>query len=724
MTGVEKDIPGVVEGGSASRTEDVESKKELKIKGLDFREASRLLRGLNNLLKLPEIQEDQRRKEKIESSLRLLEKRKRELTEKARQLGYLDGLDERLSLLKEKTSISPDEQLDQERWAETYEEEMKFPKALRGVGEEYFKERLREIVEGKRSELEKREGEKQGTVTSGNKKRKEAQLSRLREALNKLDLEGLPEEQREEAIRAIVEITKQGGSLRGLLEDPELMGSGIERLPSAREIGKDEFVKIFRERIRNLIEEQKDQSFDQNWRLVYPLEMAIQDLMPRRGEKDEDLVGPEGASFRLKELRRELSAELNAFRIMHTFIYLYRRVGSISSVIEVSSLLSRDVLNVLLRSPEVATSLRFLEWLGERHLELVRKEHEGRLSKEEERIKNAIKIFAKRFASERLEKTDFSNLQGVEGFSEWENRLDGLVANFWANRVASGLYSGLYESARHDLQVNEAGDFFTDRLFHIPERAKKMWVESWKRVDFPELYESLDLRLEGFWEKALSGWCKSLGMDIDEFKDYCMNKYGIEIKIAEKDGRKKIVGFDLSRAKFEEIRFTEDGGGVPIATDQTRQVALDLDDADKVRKAIFDPNGFLDKPTVGCLLAIEGQLKHLKGREKADWIKGVLFWLIDFYRDRNFPSLTNWPHYLRRSKAKEIFPDSTPWNYEDIKGILEQFTPSLNKEDWSQYKNKSNITRVFDYVRVIVGTGFRVGASILNEIIKIILGVK
>lgn len=467
-------------------------------------------------------------------------------------------------------------------------------------------------------------------------------------------------------------LAEQTGVVRNLATDPETgMKMGMELLPDAREAGAVAVKDLFRQRLRILIEENAEQSFDQNWRLVYPLELVIMSLMPRRGEAD--MVGPDGAQFSLSGLRKELSRELQAYRNIHNFIYVYRRVGGVTQLIEAGALLPRETLNVLLRTPEVADRLRKMEALGERSLFLKRKQYQGlKLTPDEDGELRTLSITVKDLTVAP------SSSPGFEG-------------NFWANRVAGGLYSGLHESARHDLQANEAGDFFSDRLFHTKERVKGIWEDTWKRTPRPSLYNALDLGVIGFWERILGNKIGSF-RTVSEAQEYCDSLFGLNSVVVDQKMNNKrelrpvLISFNLSTARFEDFVFSESGQGteMSVKTDEVRQVNLDLDDADKIRKAIVDPKMYLDEPSLGKIAAMWPLFKHLKGEARSGWVAGLVEETILLFRPRYFkyiPFLNLLPKVLAPIPGREIYPDMERWSAQKIESSIKDLTPPLTKND-------------------------------------------
>jgi len=511
----------------------------------------------------------------------------------------------------------------------------------------------------------------------------------------------------------------------------DIEAEGIPKLPDIREVGEEKFKKIFRDRLRNLIEEQADQSFDQNWRLVYPLEMAIMSLHPRVGEGETipvPMITEEGKpetkdgkkvfkEIDPSSLRKELSGELQAYRDIHNYIYIHRRVGGVTALIEAGTLLSRKTISTVLRptegdkGPFVAGALRWLEKIGNEVFEKKQSLYTESYKKE-----NKTKEELRREIGEKeQEARDFVSDPKFKP-------AEGEEIPFWARRIAGGLYSGLHESARHDLQINESGDFFTDRLFHNSERVKEQW-EKWGRPPCKDLYESLDLQVHGFFEKVL----------LDKYEDnkvgfstFCNN---LKIKYKRVDEKeKRIVGLDLSNAQFEKINFTIANGEkqnfLPIASDEVKLVNLTLDDADKIRKMIMDPKGFIDEPSMATLKKAYEMFKHLKGKARSDWFRRVCEQVVLLYMDTVHPQKENASPRSRNCPAQKIYPELVPWTYNEVKNQLDRMTPPLTAEDEDFLLEKFIGSRTQIRQRENLRVATKVGGSMLGEFIKALLGLK
>lgn len=473
---------------------------------------------------------------------------------------------------------------------------------------------------------------------------------RLQAEIRKLeaDLGKLKEEETEERLRIQAELVRklkeQEEEAKGIvslggLEAISGLG-GIEMPPGIEEIGEDGFKEWFKQRLSLLEEEYPDQSFDTNWRLVYPLEVALSSLLPKHGEKDKYGV-----------FRKELTLELESRRNRHNYVYLHRRIAGTGELIGASVLLATPYIEHLIHNPEVAEALRKLESLGERHLATGNKERRGELRNE---------------------------------------MLDLIKKNGSPYLIAAGVYSATAEAGRHDVILNDSGDFFLGRVFNLPIRARQFWHDRMDRPEFEELYRALDLKASNFWHVILNGYRGRLfGETTDnpqaaqEFRELC-EKYKIkDIEYSGDENKKdsKIIGFSLREADFEHLPLT-DPEGFNLPRDQIKLCYLNISDADEIRKAILNPGGLLELPNLTRLRAISDELKHLKGREKYEWLREVARATIDFWKDRSAPWIEeNYPEKMRNSFSKKVFPAVAAWTNPRIEMEIKALPPIIRAED-------------------------------------------
>lgn len=726
-----------------------ETKLILSFAKLPFTEIIAREKTLENLLQSQSLEEE--RKLKIELSLKVLIKRKNKLVDDVVNSGKLYPIDQKLEVLKLK-GFTPEDLNKELDAAKTLDDESGISKSDKhyGVLGWYYRKELDKLLEdlkerGKRptpvqegqqrqqtqvpqspdvqpgqhqsppdshgevntasEQLSDKEGEAEKII-----KQLDILSQRLTEAVNQGKTTG---ENTAAEIKALSDeirnlMLRLGG--KGL-PDPELGGQGTGRVPNVERDGEGGVEEWFRGRLHVLIEEQADQSFDQNWRLVYPLEATIMSLMPENRLEDKHF-----------ELRQRLSKELAASRNIHNFIYVYRRVGGVTPLIEASSFLSKDTISTLLKDPKVATYLRKFQKMGEDCFkckqELFAVKHLGNngdlLGGRTGSVAELQLLIGSQESGDVSERTMRSVDELDKLIGTLENQAKDMMlgypsgnlfekGDFWAVRIAGGLYSGLHESAMDDLQINESGDFFSDRLYHCSERAAEQW-ENWDRTPRPSLYESLDLRLPSFWQKVLQARLKELKDSAGDknkgrklFKEQCSRleisvEFGVQLDengdpVYGKNGEPlegdQLVSYSLSEALFEKMNFSNqaDENYFRLKSDEVKQVVLTLDDADKIRKAIFDPAGLLDRPNLQMLAGLWEQFKHLKGSRRSDWFKEVTKEIVLLFKDTVSPGVDSFPGRLRRSPSREFYPDMVPWTNTVAEMAIKKMTPPLTSDD-------------------------------------------
>jgi len=697
-----------------------EQKLTLGFAKLPFNEVIAQQRRLENLLQAPEIQVNEERRNKTASSLEVITRRRDKLVADFRNSGRLDPVDQKIEALKQMGDrLTPEVLREELNTADSLDEKRGVSptdKHYGILGWHYRKELGKLSVRQQSASPVDSSQERQGSPDSSAEM--DSLSQRIEEIKQRLTSGDISEEERIRLVEGITGlIEEQPRHYGSSLFDPE-MGRGGERLFDARRIGAGAAKTLFRDRLKILIEEQADQSFDQNWRLVYPLELTIMDLMPK-GKADDHVVPPEGEkweSFSLSELRRDLSKELQAYRNVHNYIYVHRRVGGVTPLIEAGALLSRDTIETLIHIPEVAEALGIFEKIGKEcyhakqeafKLLKGRKKGEGPSSKEEGWREEASSKEGK--AKSLMSRSD--------------SKEDEL---FWARRIAGGLYSGLHESARHDMQINESGDFFTDRLFHAPERAAIQW-NNWERNPQPQLLEALNLRVEGFFESVFWEKFKELEKNKNEFKTFC-DRMGVSytFRINKKGKEDGFSLLDLSGAEFGKMDFSskESDYYLPVKSDEVRLANITLDDADKVRKAIFDPRGFLDDPSMATIKKAYEIFKHLKGEKRSDWVRNVCRGVVLLYIDTVHPWNESASPRSRKCPGKEIYPEMVPWTNIEVTNQLTRMTPPLTENDreelLKEFVGTREKRRLIEDVRITRD----VGLSALGEFLKALLGLK
>ena len=460
--------------------------------------------------------------------------------------------------------------------------------------------------------------------------------------------------------------------------DLSFFGGSSEKPPKVEEVGVETYKEWFENKIHALIEEYPDQNFETNWTLTYTIQQGVNNLWPKEGQDEFEykVKGTNGQEIIRKDsytrLRKELALKLESYRAVHNFIYLYRRVPGVAEAIGPAGLLEAKYLQCLLRENgkdnhgrnySVADALREFYQLGGIH----------RLEADKGKRKEIIK--------EMIEKQDKS----------------------WQGRVAGALYSAFQGGGRDGhLVLNEGGDFFTGRLYNMPDWVKTLWKDKWKRSDWPGLYKALDLKVDDFWDETL--------------KNIDLGNIGV---YKEKVGRAEIYRFE--NARFEKIDLV---GNQNVTSDHLKRIILNLEEADVIRKMILNPKGLVDNPGFGHINAMWEKFKHIKAKDRSEWFAPLIKELIWFFRDKVAPWSDSLPASMRNCPAKEVFPYFTPMTDEQLTNVVWALTPPLHKEDANKVLNEAigpKGTRTF--VRAArIGAG-AVGSMII-EGIKAALGLK
>ena len=517
------------------------------------------------------------------------------------------------------------------------------------VRAEYAK--LERIMEEKpKEEAKKKEGETTSPEAAVRRLEEiQAEIAKIhaKPSLTKDDAEKLQEFDRES--KALYEILAS-------VPKAELAAfPGMERMPAAippvERIGPVKYEEEFDKRLFSLIEENIDQSFDANWRLVYPLETAIAILRPEYGKPDNNIF--EGEKYSYSELRKKLATKLAAFRACHNHNYLHTRVERTTDLISAANLLSVESIEYLLRMPEIAEALRQLEDWGEEYQ-----------STDQKRDKETL----------------FSKIKK-------------LTRENWKGIVAGNLFKGLGEAARMDIILDNAGDFFLARIFNVKDRALSDWEKKWGRhKEFSDLCEAVDLEVLPFWMKALTDYRKKLkdryGKEESwkRFQDFCQRK-GVKVEEKDIDKYGNIISASLKSARFETMELGIEGiDPMGLSSNELTRTHLGIDDAENVRKLIINPGGLLQIPRLGILTRdINVVFKHLKGEHRYEWFRRVTKAVVDYYKDRRAPSVEeNFPDGLRSSISKSDFPDVVPWTWQYTRSQVEAMGPVLRRKEMDQ----------------------------------------
>lgn len=486
-------------------------------------------------------------------------------------------------------------------------------------------------------------------------------------------------------------------SLEDLTDEDEQEREAYKYLPpNIAEVGIPAFTKEFNDRLYDLIEKQQTRSFDEDRHLVYPLEMMIRSLWPSKSYRK--YKGPDGV-YRVKDtseiidfekIRKELTDKLNAYRSCHNGIYLYRDAEQAASLIRVAQYFKENVEAELSRNEEINRAFQKIASILEDDIE-----------------------------DKDVRQKKISDLTSIAG-------LDKDIP-LWAFRMASGLICIYNEAARADISINQAGDFFQNRLFNMGNRAAINW-EKMGRDPNPEFCQSLDLRLKTLWQKRIESRLekliketmeaetevdnlkKRIELEKDEnkkkelknkkeeiekkirvskkdeilrelankFREYGIELSGLTFTDAEKSNEINFEKYSLKKINLKKIS-EEDFFQLKNSQDNVKLQYLDLADADGVRKAIFDPTGYLDMPSPSTLVGIEKVMKHLKDKKRAAWFTGVITELVGLYKSNK-----NWVNGLVNNEAKKFFAGAPVLDEEAIIRLVKSYSPYISEENIDQ----------------------------------------
>lgn len=529
-----------------------------------------------------------------------------------------------------------------------------------------------------------------------------------------------------------------------------LVPSG-EKFPDIREIGPEEFKKMFREKVHALMEEYSEQSFETNWTLVWPLQQAINSLWPKEYEldqiskKDGSLwLDSKSKPYLFSELRKELADQLEAYRSIHNFRFIYKRVPGVGEAIGAASLLETRFIDFLLKDGDgklrVSDVLKKMEIIGERHkiLDVLKIKN---IEKEEldfgifseylesnQKLKRSL-IDELKEENERLKKDFPGDKERIEKVIEnlkakyVEEIIKNQEENGWQGKVAGALYSALGRAWFHNVMLNGSGDFFCGRLFNMPSYVKKRWEKDWGRKPFPEFYQALDLRVSDFWDKVFDNLEKSLSNPKDPEKNNFKKKLK-DFKVREigkNSYGKRLYSFADPEMDFSKIDLSQIKGLRPT---ELQQVVLDLEEADHIRKRILNPKGLVDEPGLQHINGMYDEFKHLVGKKRSEWMREVIKQIIWFFKDRTAPDIESLPKKMRDCPAKEVFPEVRPWLNQDIILSINSLTPPLTPDDAEIILTDTVGPKSLRELKRAGKIAAATAGAVVGEIIKSILGIK
>lgn len=643
----------------------------------------------------------------------LLEEREKELIAKAKAEGKFEDLNQRLSSIETIAQLGglTEEQINQEKRRFHEGPDQLTDEAageLAGIREYYYLEELWRIkkdfadkiasatqgIQNQESELVRATGKERNKTNSETRIR---EINREAEEMKRITRDqSIPQAERDKASARLIDLNEEQKSLFNNLDNGYFDDNGefVEfdergregRLQHKFEEDPEAFMEEFEELLKFLIETQKQKNFDSDRQQTMALDRAVQ-TVPVKGT-----LIHEGQPYDCADIRRKLAERLNAFRSAHNSIFLYQNVSQLGDLTRVMDQLKGETENYLTHDKDIARAFRGLARLLEG-------------SKEEQKLAAA-------FIKEKVVNDKDGNPIPL---------LDGEKNSipYWAIRLAGGLICAQHLAAGVDISLNQSGDFFQNRLFNVPKRAQEYWQKLLHRPQNLELYKALDLRVKGVWEVRLGKKINKMLDDvpeIDEITTKIKTADQKEVKQLEEQKRRLKVQrsleirvefvnlcnrigimakrggninpefdeemgifiikrdtFSLSQIKFG-VKGIDVNKELGLDEDSTRQVYLDLADADAVRKLIFDPGGFLDMPTPAALMKLWQVVKHLKGDDRSPWFAGVVGETVKLYKQhKNLLSIN--------SEAKKFMKDAATMDDEEIYSLVKSFGPLINNKD-------------------------------------------
>jgi hypothetical protein len=368
----------------------------------------------------------------------------------------------------------------------------------------------------------------------------------------------------------------------------------------------------FRERLALL--EASELTFEENWRLSSPLEGLIARFFLYKNKENPQ----EEKAYR--KLAWEFQREFEARRVLQRVTRIWAATGGVEPLVEVASQVSVKTLEKLFTleeegHPLVADAFRELEKKGREYLFLKRQ------AERNEGVKEAAE------AAERE----------IREFAE-EN---------WATRLATRLWSITGRAAYYDI-VLSSGDFFLGRLLNLERKLDEM-----ARIEKPGelkllayreiLWRDFNFGFRNFWEiffekaceedKTLASFFELSEKDKEEWQKKTAWKKR-EVKIPSISQRRKdkppkspqiysLENVDLGDANlWAQIKKVTPPGVF-------RQWMVAANGMEGTRKALVEPGGFYDHPTLANYLELKKSFSHVFGGDKLEVFQDLLARLIE-----------------------------------------------------------------------------------------------
>lgn len=503
---------------------------------------------------------------------------------------------------------------------------------------------------------------------------------------------------------------------RPIYADPETAQmQGYELPPNLEKEGWEHTRNWFLDKLKFAEENYPDQSFESNWRIIYPLEQLINSMAVHVQEHDEFTDQVSGQRFKYEDLSKELNLHMQSRRSRHNHSYVWSRASGTEDFISAGHMLQTEYIDFLLkiddRGVKVADKYRELEGLGRDYA--------------------AAKTELDRVNGEKRHKrASDENVQAAQDrVDALDKKIIELQTSNWAGRIATGLWCALGGAAHYDVSIQESGDFFYNRVQNFSDRAESDLRKRYDKLDADTqdklvntVAPAMDLKVETFWEHALDEQYKQL-RGTEQQRDQAFRNFLTENKVKgivlkknksgrETPGKWDFKNVDMSEAKLENLHLGQTGSNpFKLKDNQLMIYMLDVNDANGVRKLLWDPSGFLDRLDSPSLGAVYPAMKHLKGEKRSDWFKGAVQATIEINRDGlwDLPK----PGFLTESITKKLFKRQ-PWGRDQTDIFINAFRNSgaLNAIGGDELTDKyigKKPTRIirgdlFNWLKIIIGS--------------------
>lgn len=500
-------------------------------------------------------------------------------------------------------------------------------------------------------------------------------LRAMRDSLDRLNLEGLSEQEREK-IRAdvgriadILEASEKRQSQKAEQEIRRLMAGGdylkqgrAERLFTSEGNIEEDMIWFQGEIVRL---EAQDMTFSENWQETYPLKIYISSI-----PKDK------------QEIIHRFSEIYEDRRRFHDFMWVYRKAGDISPIMDVSNYCKIGVLERIVRGDiycgkEKKDPVQALIWYQEAAKEVLnlRKElveieakNEPELKKLLSKPKDTRTDYEKKRINElkteirkkdKEEKDTIGAMKArLDGFKVVEKSEDeeGQVRKMWrvafdqegrkiidyengpVYRIGGRLFTALGFAPEYNIILNGVGDFMICRLMNLGTWIINQGEKGGQFFGRGKLWK--------YWnQKAFVGPLFS-GDGLKNFDD----KVAKEIGLSEERQTFDINPDKEIRVYYREIVDPQRFKSINLDQFNIDEGALGADyydqllKADKFRSYVLSGSGYFRAPNLQTFLKISENLEQVKpDRKRVAFVEPLLRGLIEFYDARRwFPYPERW----------------------------------------------------------------------------------